>query len=637
MARLRIVIPLLLLLVWVALGVARPSPRAAVLAEDARPLAGTPGLAATDAPRSIDELRERIAEVLVREGVPGAGIALVDREGIVWAGGVGVADRESGAPVTEHTVFRVASITKSIVGLGVARLAAQGRLSLDAPLRHTLPELELQGPWADELTLAHVLEHTAGFDDMRFNEWWTEDEGLAPALALQINPRSRAIRWRPGSRMAYSNVGYTVAGLAIERATGEPFDQWLRAEVFAPLGMGEATFRRTPERSEQLATGYLDRERPARFSPIAHRPAGALLATPVELGQLVRFWLRRGEGLPAVVPPAWLDRIERADSLRRSPLDVDYGLGNYGDVAHPVRARGHDGGLPGFLSCYRYFPELGVGYVMLLNATHSALAYAEIRRLLFAYLTRDLRLPRPPRVEPGSERESWAGSYALANPRNELLGFLDRAVVSFELGPTPDGIWLRSSFGLHTEAVATVDGAYRFPRESGSSIRLVRDDDGARVLTAGWVYAQEQSPWRAKLRWWLLTAAVLLLQLAPPLAAIWLLIRGVRRRGLRHAGLWLWPGLAGLMLGLMPFLLAEAAARDALGRVDPTTVGLCAATIVFALGSAFGFAAAVRAAVARDRPSWIARLVPTLTSTLALGLTLWLGAHGIIGLRTWAW
>ncbi|MEX1364088.1 MAG: hypothetical protein AB1Z98_13250, partial [Nannocystaceae bacterium] len=126
-------------------------------------------------------------------------------------------------------------------------------------------------------------------------------------------------------------------------------------------------------------------------------------------------------------------------------------------------------------------------------------------------------------------------------------------------------------------------------------------------------------------------------QRAPPLFALWLLVRGLRGRGLRGVGLWLWPAVAGLMLGLIPFLLAEASARDALGRVDVTTVGLCAATLGFAASSTFGMAAAVRAAVARDRASWWARITPTLTSTMAVGLTLWLGAHGIIGLRTWAW
>ena len=84
----------------------------------------------------------------------------------------------------------------------------------------------------------------------------------------------------------------------------------------------------------------------------------------------------------------------------------------------------------------------------------------------------------------------------------------------------------------------------------------------------------------------------------------------------------------------MPVLLQAGFARDALGRIDATTIALFATTLLFALSSAAGLAAALRARHAM--PLWV-RLVPTLAAVAAFGLTLWLGAHGIIGLRTWAW
>lgn len=639
MDRLRFALPLLLLSMWAVLATREPVLRPMVLAEDALQIAGSPEPAVAEAPETIEALRERIAAVLEREQVPGVGLALVDRSGIVWAGGVGVADRESGAPVTADTVFRSGSISKSVVGLGVARLAAQGRLSLEAPLSRTLPDVAIDNPWQGEapVTLAHVLEHTAGFDDMRFNEWFADDEAMPPAQALALNPRSRRVRWRPGSRMSYSNVGTTVAALAIERATDQRFDDWLGAEVLAPLGMGEAAFVRTPERAARLATGYVEPGRVAPFSPIAHRAAGALLVTPAELGRLVCFWLRRGEGYPEIVPAAGLDRVERAATLDHPTTDVAYGLGNYGDVAHPARSRGHDGGLPGFLSSYRYFPELGVGYVMLLNGSHSFAAYHEIRTLLFAYLARDRALPSPPSATPDPERGRAAGYYAFANPRHALWAYLDETLIGWSLSASPQGIRLAPLTGEPAELVATEPGGYRRAHESGTSVRTARDRDGQPILIHHWAYAEAGSAWEASLRLWLLGAASLLLQLAPLVAALWLLGRAVRRRSFVGAGLWLWPGLAGLSLSVVPLLLREAAARGVLGRVDVTTVGICVATLSFALASAFGLASAVRAAVARPRAPWVVRALPTITSTLAMGLTLWLGAHGIIGLRTWAW
>ncbi|MCA9710178.1 MAG: beta-lactamase family protein, partial [Myxococcales bacterium] len=591
MGRLRLLVPPLLLLAWIVLVSGQPAPRAVVLAEDALPTVGVSVVEAQASPGSLEELRARIEAVLDREGIPGVGLALVDRDGVRWAGGVGVVDADSQAPVTADTVFRVASITKSIVGLGVARLVGQGRLSLDEPLSQRLPTLRIDNPWADEapVTLAHVLEHTAGLDDMRFNETFTDDERMTPAQALALNPRSRAVRWRPGSRMSYSNVGYTVAALAIERATVEPFDAWLRQQVLEPLGMGQASFALTDERRARLATGYTAPGRAARFTPIAHRPSGALLATPAELGRLVHFWLRRGEGYPSLVPPRLLDRIERADTVDVPPTDLAYGLGNYGDVAHPARARGHDGGLPGFLSSYRYFPELGVGYVMLLNGSFSPAAYVEIRGLLFAHLTQGMPMPEPPRIEPDPERGADAGYYGFTSPRLALLGFIEEAIVGWGLHPSPRGVWVTPLAGASVELVPTGAGGYRHPQQSGTSLRMGRDRDGERIMTLGWARAEPRSQLAATLRLWFLGTAVMLLQVAPLLGVLWLVVRLARRRGLHGAGLWLWPAVAGLSLLAIPWLLAEGWAREALGRVDPTTVGLCGATLVLALASACGF------------------------------------------------
>ncbi len=639
MRRLASLLPLLLTMAWVLLATREPVPSPAVLDEAAFVPVHAPVPTALAAPTSVDELRARIAAVLEQEQVPGVGLALVDREGVQWAGGVGVADLQTRAPVTERTVFRVASITKSIVGLGVARLWSRGSLSLDEPLSQLLPRLRIDNPWAAEspVTVAHALEHTAGFDDMRFNETFIDDDHMTPAQALAINPRSRTVRWRPGSRLSYSNVGYTVAALAIEQVTKEPFDVWLHQQVLVPLGMRDAAFHRTPDRQARLATGYLGPERAAEFLPIAHRPAGSLLATPAEMARWVHYWLTRGQEYPEVAPLSALDRIERSMTHDGPQTDMAYGLGNYGDIAHPALGRGHDGGLPGFLSCYRYFPELGVGYVMLLNSTHSQAAYVRIRGLLFAYLTRGMPMPEFPSTPPEPDRNAAAGYYGYASPRGALFGFLDRAMVGWGLHPSAGGVWVTPLMGGSVELHPTGDGGYRHPAHSGTSLRVGVDRDGERVMTLGWSHGERRSLLVATVRLWVLGCVGLLLQFAPVAAVLWLIQRLVRRRGLAGAGLWLWPAMAGLTMMAMPILLGEGHMRGVLGTLNPVTAGLCALTLTFALASAFGLASAVRAAMGRERVGWIWRLWPTLTSTGAVVMTLWLGAHGIIGLRTWAW
>jgi CubicO group peptidase (beta-lactamase class C family) len=149
----RYVVTLVVVALLAVAGPAEPPPEACGFDTLARRV----GPALADPPRTIPELRERIAAVLRREGVPGVGIALVGRDGPIWIGGVGVADVQTGVPVTGETVFRAASITKMVVALGVMRLVDQGKLDLDAPLQ--LPGVAIDNPWRDEapVTLAQVL------------------------------------------------------------------------------------------------------------------------------------------------------------------------------------------------------------------------------------------------------------------------------------------------------------------------------------------------------------------------------------------------------------------------------------------------------------------------------------------------
>lgn len=630
------------LMVLVALG----SMRAAEPAIAEAPTLDEPSLLAglepveVAAPASIEQLRSRIAAVLAREGVPGVGLALVDADGVRWAGGVGLADLASQRPVEADTQFRVGSITKSVVALGVMRLVEQRKLTLAQPLSQLMPDIAVGNDWPDSpITLAHALEHTTGFDDMRFNEYAGPD-GMRPREALALNPRSREARWRPGSRMSYSNPGYTIAGHAIEVATGEHFDTWLEREVLQPLGMPTARLRRTAEFADRLATGYVDRERPANYWEIAHAPAGSLFASPRELGGLVAFWLRR-DG-QSIVGPASLDRIERTGTLAFAPTDTNYGLGNYGDVLHRARGRGHDGGLPGFLSCYRYFPELGVGYVMLLNGTHSARAYVEIRALLFAYLTRGKVLPELPIGAPDREAiAAAAGYYGFANPRGELFGFAERATVGVSLRPDPHGFSGEMLTGKKFLLVPTGDGGYRFPYESGTSVRVATDAEGRRIVNAGWAYFEEGSYAAARAGFTALQAALLLIHLAPLWALVWALRAGIgalRGRTLARgeAALYVLPALASLLFLAMPLVLIHAHEREALGTVNVLSVALCGSTLAFAAASAAAMAEAVRAGVAKAVP-WYARLIPSAAAIACFGLTLWLTWHGIIGLRTWAY
>jgi CubicO group peptidase (beta-lactamase class C family) len=588
-------------------------------------------------------LRAAIAEVLRREGVPGVGLALVDRDGVIWAGGVGTADAEGVRPISDDTLFRVASITKSFVALAVARLHEQGRLRLDAPVAPMLPDVELPNRWADEspVTLAHLLEHTAGFDDMHLDEFWGDGaEQLPLTEVLGRNPRSRATRWRPGTRISYANPGYTVAAAAIERVTGERYQDVIRREVFGPLQITDARFGFAPEIADRLSDGHDAPGVKVPYTGIYHHPAGALITSPAELAKLVHQLLVRGD---AVVGPEMLDRIERSATLPFPARAVDYGLGNYGDVLHPAPCRGHDGGLPGFTSTYRYCPDAGVGYVMLLNGTHSLRAYFEIRMLIFEALTEGREFSPPPRRTPSPEElDNLAGFYDFANPRHEIVGFIERLVGGVSIAHEDGHLVLRPLLGGSVPLVPTADGGFRLPHESGTSIRFAKDRDGDDTLLVHFLYFERGHAWLAHLKLRAVQAALQIMQYTVVIFALWLLLLLARPAIGRavppsEVALLAPPALASIAFFAF-IIVVQSVPIDTLMTRNPTTMSVCALTIAFAMFSGVGVATSL-AAIAREglRSRGLVRAVAMLASSTCFAMTMWLLVHGIIGLRTWSY
>ncbi len=613
----------------------RDAPRLPTLDDERAPLG--PMAVTTDVPRSVPELRARIAEVLRRDHLPGVAIALVGRDGPIWVGGVGVRNLTTGAPMQAETTFRVGSLSKSIVALGVMRLVDQGKLDLNQPLREILPDVGIDNPWeaVTPVTLAQCMEHTAGFDDVRFNEVFSEDEALPVRDALALNPRSRVVRWPPGTRHAYSNVGYSLAARAIEVVTGEPFDAYLRREILAPMGIADADFRRTPLLAERLATGYFTEDTVARFFPFAHRASGALLASADDLAKLVQFWLRRGDGYPPIVSREGLARIERSGTLPYPHLTSDYGFANYGDLDHPVLGRGHDGGMPGFNASFRYFPALGVGYGMLLNATYQYRGYGQIRSLLYAYLTQGQPVAAP--AKPSNPEPPGAGFFAYASPRNEVFAFLDRALIGWHVAASDDRVTVAFLSGGSFYLLPTPDGAYRRPTECGSSVVFTTAANGTRLMVTSFDYAEEASSWVATLRYGALGVAMVLLRFAPLFAVAALALGIVVRRRLVPTALLVWPAIAGLCTFGFPHVLQHAFLAGSIGGINVLTVGFFGLTVLFALASTISLVETIRWSVRPDRPPLDVRLFPAACAVAGFGLSVWLAAHGLIGLRTWAW
>ena len=603
-----------------------------------RPVAAEPPPPAEPSPPGLERLRGAIAQVLARDHVPGAGIALVDGDRVLWAGGVGVADRATGRPVTGDTLFRAGSITKSLIGLAFVRLAEQGRADLRARVADLAPELAIGNRWAAEqpITIAHLLEHTAGFDDMRPNETYgpLAVEAMPLGDVLARNPGSRVARWRPGSRFSYANPGYTVAGYLLEKLTGKPYEAVLADEILGPLGMTGAALRLTPEVDARLARGYSSADEPVPYRAIYHRPAGNLMASPRDLAALVRLGLGRGRiGETTVVTPGGMARIERSETTWLDSGDTSYGLGNYGDVSGRAVIRGHNGGIDGFLSAYGYLPDHGVGFVVLVNSWRSPGAVREIQNLVVDYLLAGAPTAPPPRV-PVSEAalRRWAGTYHTAAPRHQLFAFLDRMAPGLELVLEGGRLWVQlvpALAPLKLELVPLGNDRFRLPGASGNHIAFRLDREGRRSFVVDNAYFVEE-PYALA---WALCAV--------PLASAWIVSTGIlllpiavwrrSRRSPRYG----WQFLAGLCLVALPPVVRASFGPDRFGAFNACTLGICVLTSGLAIASVGSAVHAIR--WLRSPGRVVGKLYRAAFGLAACCLTAYLAAYGVIGIRLWSY
>jgi CubicO group peptidase (beta-lactamase class C family) len=263
-------------------------------------------------------------------------LTLVSHDSVLFEGGLGLAGVAARRPVAAHTLFRIGSVTKTFVAAGLLQLVEQGKLRLNDEVRKIAPEVPIDNPWeaTDPVRVVHLLEHTAGFDDMAFNHMYnttpTDPRGLA---ALAIFRHELRCRWRPGERMSYANPGYQVAGYLLEKFSGQPYERYLTEHLLRPLAMPDASpaLHITPGPGMSRGYGYADGHYQAMpLRPIYLGPAGSMSASAADLTQWVQLFLHEGRvPCPACrsMPPLWR-RTWATTAAQRSATSWPVGSGN---------------------------------------------------------------------------------------------------------------------------------------------------------------------------------------------------------------------------------------------------------------------------------------------------------------------
>jgi CubicO group peptidase (beta-lactamase class C family) len=339
------------------------------------------------APEKRAQLETAISRFMAANSIPGVSIAVVENGSQEWAAGFGSADLENFVPATSRTLYRLASISKSITAVAAMQLWQQGKLDLDAPVQKYCPAFpEKEQP----ITTRELLGHIGGIRHYKSGSQADAENGNTKHFANPIQAgidffKNDPLVAKPGTEFHYSTQGFTLVGCAIEGASGERYVDYVRKNVLAPAGMTHTVpddrFAIIPFRTRFYSKDDSGAITNADFLDSSYKiPGGGWLSSADDMAQFE----------VAVLSDRLVTRSTR--DLMWTPLkptdgkEDTYGLGWGTGKDLGVLDVGHSGGQQGTSTNFTIVPERRAGIVVLINldgGDASALA-TELMKILLA-------------------------------------------------------------------------------------------------------------------------------------------------------------------------------------------------------------------------------------------------------------
>ena len=235
---------------------------------------------AVTAAARTDEVDDFMTAEMKKQNIPGLALAVVQDGKVIKAAGYGFANLRAKAPATPETVFKIASVSKQFIATGIMLLVQEGRLGLADSISKYLEGTP--ATWK-VITVRHLLTHTSGL--VREAPGWdprkiqSDGDVIKSAYAVPL-------RFAPGDKYEYSNVGYFALAEIIRKVSGQPWVDYLNEKVFKPSGMNATYPTNTEATLPNRAQGYVDNDRPRETAEwLALRPSGAFLSTVLDMAK----------------------------------------------------------------------------------------------------------------------------------------------------------------------------------------------------------------------------------------------------------------------------------------------------------------------------------------------------------------
>jgi CubicO group peptidase (beta-lactamase class C family) len=299
-----------------------------------------------------------------RADAPGGVVAVVRGGEVVFGAGYGLADVEFGAPNTRSTPYHMASVSKQFTAFAVVLLSLEGKLGLDDDVRKYLPQVP---DFGHTITLRHLLNHTSGIRD-HWTLWAMSggrmDDVIRQQDLMRLVVRQRDLNFDPGAEYLYSNTGYLLLSEVVTKVSGRPFGEWMKANVFDPLGMSSTQIYDDHERlvpgraySYQYSKGGLSKA----VLSYANSGATSLFTTAEDLARWLRNFHTGQVGGPRAI------ELLQVRGVLNDGKTIDYALGVGIGEQKGLRRISHGGGDAGYRTWLAYYPTIDAGVVVLGN------------------------------------------------------------------------------------------------------------------------------------------------------------------------------------------------------------------------------------------------------------------------------
>ena len=319
-----------------------------------QPLADDPGVA-----EALHLLDTWMDAAQAYEGIPGASLAVVHDQELVWARGFGFAHVEREEPATPSTMYSICSISKLFTAVGVLQLRDQGRVDLDDPVAQHLEWFRIRDEFAEAgpVTVEGLLTHTSGLPREAKAPYWTGPDYPFPTHdEIVATLPAQSMLYPPRTYYQYSNLGLTLAGEIVAAASGRTYDDYIRASILDPLGMTSTfTDHQDRFRGNRLASAYTARGRDGRRHPVPDyrvrgvSPAAGFISTVEDLARFASWQFRVLDGDDPLLDRNTLREMHRVHWLEPDG-ETTYGLGFSVWKSDGDTFVGHGGSCPGYRS-----------------------------------------------------------------------------------------------------------------------------------------------------------------------------------------------------------------------------------------------------------------------------------------------